>query len=152
MLISISRFVWCMLILGLEQDAASLCQRLSTEGLVPVPHLAARAICNKQELGTWLATMRDSGVQRVLLLAGDNDTPAGDFSSSLDVLLTGQAKHVRTISLFSLLLAVESNTHSRACTHAHVRRTPLAISPSPFYLSLCRAVGRTWNIELGYSS
>ena len=54
-----------------------------------MPHLAARALLDTQELEMWLETMRSSGVNHVLLLAGDNDEPAGIFSSSLDVLLTG---------------------------------------------------------------
>ena len=72
------------------EDAAELCTRLSSEGLLPVPHLAARAMRDRQELDAWLENMRSSGVQRVLLLAGDTGTPAGDFSSSLDVLRTGR--------------------------------------------------------------
>ena len=100
--------VWWLLTLGLDQDAAALCQRLRTEGLVPVPHLAARSFCNKQELDTWLVTMRGSGVQRVLLLAGDNDTPAGDFSSSLDVLLTGIRQKTFAPTFFLSLLLTET--------------------------------------------
>jgi len=71
------------------KDTAALCKRLGSEGFDPVPHLAARALLDTQELETWLETMRSSGVNHVLLLAGDNDEPAGIFSSSLDVLLTG---------------------------------------------------------------
>lgn len=70
-------------------DTAELCRRLGSEGLDPVPHLAARALRDDHDLETWLETMRGSGVNHVLLLAGDNEAPAGIFASSLDVLLTG---------------------------------------------------------------
>ena len=71
-------------------DMAKLCARLHAEGMVPVPHMTARSLRDSQDLDSWLTTMRDCGVQRVLLLAGDNATPAGTFACSMDVLRTGQ--------------------------------------------------------------
>eukprot|EP00802_Teleaulax_amphioxeia_P011133 Tamp_11163.p1 GENE.Tamp_11163~~Tamp_11163.p1 ORF type:complete len:393 (-),score=43.90 Tamp_11163:770-1849(-) len=75
------------------EDTAALCTRLAAEGLRPVPHLAARAMRDPQDLEQWLTEMQRSGVRHVLLLAGDNETPAGIYASSLDVLSSGLLQH-----------------------------------------------------------
>jgi methylenetetrahydrofolate reductase (NADPH) len=53
------------------------------------PHLVARRIASRAELGAALARLRDGGVTRALLVAGDLTPPAGEFASTLDVLDSG---------------------------------------------------------------
>ena len=53
------------------------------------PHLVARRIASRTELGSALARLRQGGVTRALLVAGDLTPPAGEFASTLDVLDSG---------------------------------------------------------------
>jgi len=53
------------------------------------PHLVARRIASRAELGAALERLRRSGVTRALLVAGDLTPPAGEFSSTLDVIDSG---------------------------------------------------------------
>jgi len=53
------------------------------------PHLVARRIASRAELGAALERLRQGGVTRALLVAGDLTPPAGEFSSTLDVLDCG---------------------------------------------------------------
>ncbi len=70
-------------------DTAATAASLEGRGLRAVPHLAARRLADRAELARRLAALREAGVDRVLLLAGDVDRPAGPFASSLDILATG---------------------------------------------------------------
>ncbi|WP_052000228.1 methylenetetrahydrofolate reductase [Caenispirillum salinarum] len=77
---------------GLDYEAVvpPLCARLKAEGMVPVPHLAVRAVPSREALDRWLAALVDrGGVDRLLLLAGGTETPAGPFASTLPVLDDG---------------------------------------------------------------
>jgi methylenetetrahydrofolate reductase (NADPH) len=58
-------------------------------GFQGCPHLVARRIASRAELGAALQRMRRGGVTRALLVAGDLTPPAGEFSSTLDVLDSG---------------------------------------------------------------
>jgi methylenetetrahydrofolate reductase (NADPH) len=53
------------------------------------PHLVARRIASRAELAAALGRLREGGVSRALLVAGDLTPPAGEFSSTLDVLDSG---------------------------------------------------------------
>ncbi len=58
-------------------------------GFQGCPHLVARRIASRAELGAALERLRRGGVTRALLVAGDLTPPAGEFSSTLDVLDSG---------------------------------------------------------------
>lgn len=58
-------------------------------GFSGCPHLVARRIGSRSELDAALARMREGGVTRALLVAGDLTPPAGPYSSTLDVLDSG---------------------------------------------------------------
>ena len=76
--------------------------RLKRGGLTPVPHIVARNIKNLPEFDALLGRLtNEAGVDRALILGGDRDQPAGDFSSSLQLLETGMlSKHgIRKIAL-----------------------------------------------------
>ncbi len=59
-------------------------------GLEPVPHLAARRIASHAELRAFLdRAVRAVGVQKVLLIGGDDPAPAGPYADSTAVLRAG---------------------------------------------------------------
>jgi methylenetetrahydrofolate reductase (NADPH) len=63
---------------------------LRKAGFEPVPHLAVRNFATADELDGFLARMSgEAGVQRLLVIAGDRDEPAGDFHSSVEVIDSG---------------------------------------------------------------
>lgn len=56
----------------------------------PVPHLAARRIDSRQSLRRFLQhAVRDAGVQRLMLVAGDVPEPLGPYADSLALLRDG---------------------------------------------------------------
>jgi methylenetetrahydrofolate reductase (NADPH) len=80
----------------------SAASSLSKAGLRPVPHIVARNISNLAELDRILERLTsEAGVDRVLLVAGDRDTPAGEFHSSLQLLESGilERRGIRRIFL-----------------------------------------------------
>jgi methylenetetrahydrofolate reductase (NADPH) len=58
-------------------------------GFLATPHIAVRRVPNARILRGALAELRDGGVERILLIAGDAPQPMGEFSSTLDVLVSG---------------------------------------------------------------
>jgi methylenetetrahydrofolate reductase (NADPH) len=63
---------------------------LHKAGFEPVPHLAVRNFATADELDAFLARMSgEAGVQRLLVIAGDRDEPAGDFHSAVEVIDSG---------------------------------------------------------------
>jgi len=70
-------------------DTVAACRRLVGEGLIPVPHLAARAVPSRRQLDDWLGLLTEAGTKRVLLIAGDARRPRGPFRDTLAVLETG---------------------------------------------------------------
>ncbi|MBU6506935.1 MAG: methylenetetrahydrofolate reductase [Alphaproteobacteria bacterium] len=63
--------------------------RLKRAGFCPVPHVAARYLTGPTQLDDFLARSVGAGVDRVLVIAGDLDRPAGPFHSSLELIETG---------------------------------------------------------------
>lgn len=64
--------------------------KLRRQGMVPVPHLAARDIRDERQLESHLVALRDdAGVEDVLLIAGGLAAPRGAFESTMQVLETG---------------------------------------------------------------
>ncbi|HEV2263471.1 MAG TPA: methylenetetrahydrofolate reductase [Stellaceae bacterium] len=75
--------------------------RLKRAGFCPVPHVAARYLTGPTQLDDFLARAVGTGVDRVLVIAGDLDRPAGPFHSSLELIETGLlSKHgIRTVGI-----------------------------------------------------
>lgn len=75
--------------------------RLKRAGFCPVPHVAARYLTGPTQLDDFLARAVGAGVDRVLVIAGDLDRPAGPFHSSLELIETGLlSKHgIRTVGI-----------------------------------------------------
>jgi methylenetetrahydrofolate reductase (NADPH) len=70
---------------GLE-DTLALTERLTAAGYQVVPHLAARMVRDRAELGEISARLQDAGVHTVFVPGGDQNPPAGEFRSALDLL------------------------------------------------------------------
>lgn len=75
--------------------------RLKRAGFCPVPHVAARYLTGPTQLDDFLARAVGAGVDRVLVIGGDLDRPAGPFHASLELIETGLlAKHgIRTVGV-----------------------------------------------------
>lgn len=58
-------------------------------GFRAFPHLVARRIETAESLRLALDRMRDHGITRAMLVAGDLSTPAGAYKSTLDILDSG---------------------------------------------------------------
>ncbi len=72
---------------GLVVDVA---RKLRDEGLDPVPHFVARFISGRNELETNIArATSEAGVEDVLVIAGGQSRPIGEYSSSIELLETG---------------------------------------------------------------
>lgn len=70
-------------------DVAAAACEIESRGFRACPHIVARRIPNERSLSAALATMKESGIARALLVAGDLSSPVGNFASTLDVLATG---------------------------------------------------------------
>jgi methylenetetrahydrofolate reductase (NADPH) len=70
---------------GLEATLA-LTEQLARLGYTAVPHLAARMVSGRTELAEVSERMVAAGVSTVFVPGGDQDPPAGDYTSALDLL------------------------------------------------------------------
>ncbi len=71
-------------------DTIAIAKRLEDEGFQPVPHFAARSIPHTAFLDDKLARLTgEVGLEQVLVIGGAVDTPAGDFSDTMQLLETG---------------------------------------------------------------
>jgi methylenetetrahydrofolate reductase (NADPH) len=65
-------------------------EALHQAGLEPVPHIAARRIAARGDLEALLeAAVRRAGVQKVLLIGGDDPVPVGPYGDSVALLREG---------------------------------------------------------------
>jgi methylenetetrahydrofolate reductase (NADPH) len=64
--------------------------RLRQAGYRSVPHIAARAVPNAGALDDFVGRLAaEAGVSRVLVIAGDSNSPSGPFTSAMEVLRSG---------------------------------------------------------------
>lgn len=71
-------------------------------GFVPVPHIAARRLTDRQELDGFLAGLAaDAAVSRVVVVGGDPPEPLGPFAGALEVIESGllEAHGVQHVSI-----------------------------------------------------
>ena len=72
-----------------HHDIVAACVRLHRAGFVPVPHVAARRLASYTQASDFLhRAVGEAGVESVLIIGGD-DSPAGPFRASLDLMATG---------------------------------------------------------------
>ena len=69
-------------------------EQLAAQEMNPVPHIAARGIASISVLENMLASYREVDVTEILLIAGDHQSPVGDFKSAIEVLETGLLQQV----------------------------------------------------------
>lgn len=63
---------------------------LRRAGLTPVPHVVARNVASREDLDHMLAGLvAEAGVEQVLILGGDRDRAAGEFTAALQLIQTG---------------------------------------------------------------
>ena len=72
------------------RETMAACQRLSAEGILPVPHLPARLMKSEEQLDERLGELAEAGVSDLLLVAGDHRRAAGPYQDTLDVLESGK--------------------------------------------------------------
>ncbi len=71
-------------------DTVACAARLRAEGMVPVPHIAARSIPDQPSLETYLKRLRSEAlVDQALVIGGGVSKPVGRFDSSVQLLETG---------------------------------------------------------------
>lgn len=63
--------------------------RLVAEGMVPVPHIAARNLASPAAFEAYASALHGAGARQALLLAGGARDAAGTLSSSLELLESG---------------------------------------------------------------
>jgi methylenetetrahydrofolate reductase (NADPH) len=68
------------------EEVVRVAIQVQAVGFKASPHLVARRIPSEAALREALARLQDAGVEQVLLVAGDCDTPLGPFQHTLDVV------------------------------------------------------------------
>ena len=67
-------------------ETLDISERLAKRGFKVVPHIAAKMVKNKAELGEILARLNDLPIVSVFIPGGDAPKPAGDYTKALDLL------------------------------------------------------------------
>lgn len=70
-------------------DVVNTAVRAQAAGFRGCAHIVARRLASESDLRAALYRLREGGCDRVLLIAGDTEQPAGPFPSTLEVLETG---------------------------------------------------------------
>lgn len=84
------------------QDVVSAAERVRANGLIPVPHIAARSLIDQADLDAYVTALaRQAKVDQVLVVGGGTDRPVGQFSGTLALLETGilEGHGIRAIGL-----------------------------------------------------
>ena len=71
------------------QELARIACKVQDAGFKACMHIVARRIPSESELRAALKQLREAGCDRVLLVAGDLNPPAGPYTSTLDVIDSG---------------------------------------------------------------
>jgi methylenetetrahydrofolate reductase (NADPH) len=70
-------------------EVMELAGAVERAGFEACPHIAVRRLHDRAELDRGLGMLKDHGIRRALLIAGDLDTPAGPYTGTLDILESG---------------------------------------------------------------
>lgn len=71
-------------------DTVQTCERLVREGMVPVPHIAARSLQSESEFEDYTDKLRQAGAIDCVVLAGAVAQPRGPFPDSITLLEKGR--------------------------------------------------------------
>ena len=74
---------------GRWADTIAACTRVLAAGMTPMPHLAARSARSRGELDDWLGALVETGVDSLMLVAGDRAAPAGPYPDTPTLLESG---------------------------------------------------------------
>ena len=74
---------------GRWRETTAACELLLAAGMRPVPHLPTRMVSGPDALATWLSELAETGVDSLMLVAGDRATPAGPYHDTLALLDSG---------------------------------------------------------------
>ena len=74
---------------GRWADTIAACRRVLVAGMTPVPHLPARSVRSRDELGDWLSALVETGVDSLMLVAGDRASPTGPYPDTPALLDSG---------------------------------------------------------------
>ena len=74
---------------GRWPDTLAACERVLAADMKPVPHLPARSVRSPDELGDWLSALVETGVDSLMLVAGDRGVPAGPYPDTPALLDSG---------------------------------------------------------------
>lgn len=85
---------------GLDATFA-LCETLAGLGIRAVPHLSARLVRDRAHLADLLATMKDLGIDRVFVPAGDAPEAAGPYPDAVSLLrdMDAMGHHLNDIGI-----------------------------------------------------
>ena len=151
---------------GRWPDTITACGEILAAGLKPVPHLPARSVRSAEELGDWLSAVVETGVDSLMLMAGDRATPAGPYPDTPALLDSGLlAEHgLRRFGVTSYPeghpLIAQANLdealrrkmqYARATGSELWIVTQFVFSPSPAlaWLARTRAAGCTLPVRIG---
>ena len=71
-------------------DMVATAKRIAGQGFTVMPHFPARSIASRAMLADWIARYSgEAGITEGLILAGGRADPAGEFTSSMELLETG---------------------------------------------------------------
>lgn len=70
-------------------DTVAAAIRVVADGMRAVPHLAARAVADADQLRRMLTPLTEVGIDELLLIAGSLKEPVGEFRDTLQVLRSG---------------------------------------------------------------
>jgi methylenetetrahydrofolate reductase (NADPH) len=70
---------------GLD-STLELSERLTRAGYTAVPHISARLVRDRADLGDLLDRIRAGGIRELFVLAGDPPEPAGEFAGAAELL------------------------------------------------------------------
>jgi methylenetetrahydrofolate reductase (NADPH) len=141
------------------QAIVELVSRLAAEGMVPVPHIAARNLLSHADFESFATALHGAGARQALLLAGGARDAAGNLSSSLELLDSGVMEGLGFEQLFvaghpegSPDIDAAGLAASIADKNAYARRTgmPVAIVTQfgfdgPGMLAWAQAIGEAGN-------
>ena len=72
------------------EESLRICARLAAAGFDPIPHIPVRLLADREQFAGLLRAAAEVGVREPLLLAGDYQSPRGDFPDVLTALRTDQ--------------------------------------------------------------
>ena len=151
---------------GRWADMIAACEGVLAAGMKPVPHLPARSVRSPDELGDWLSALVETGVDSLMLVAGDRASPAGPYPDTPALLDSGLlAEHgLRRLGVTSypeghplIAQADLDEALRRKTAYARATRSELWVvtqfvfSPAPAlaWLSRTREAGFTLPVRIG---